>query len=221
LFSRSVILILCNPMDCSIPGFPVFHYLPEFAQTCVHWVDDAIQPSHPLSSPSPPGFNLFPVSGSFPVSQFFASCGQSIGASVSASVLPMNIQGWFFLAVQGTLKSLLQHHISKASILWCSAFFMVQLSHVYMTTGKTIALTLQTFVSKVMSLLFNMLSRFVVAFLPRSKHLLISCLQSLSAVILEPKKVKSVIVHSKEAIRNIFFISSLEVNLLFPFILYP
>ena len=110
MFSRSVILILCNPMDCSIPGFPVFHYLPEFAQTHVHWVDDAIQPSHPLSSPSPPGFNLFPVSGSFPVSQFFASCGQSIGASVSASVLPMNIQGWFFLAVQGTLKSLLQHH---------------------------------------------------------------------------------------------------------------
>ena len=165
-------------MDCSIPGFPVFHYLPEFAQTHVHWVDDAIQPSHPLSSPSPPGFNHFPVSGSFPVSQFFASCGQSIGASVSASVLPMNIQGWFFLAVQGTLKSLLQHHISKASILRCSAFFMVQLSHVYMTTGKTIALTLWTFVRKVMSLLFNMLSRFVIAFLPRSKHLLISWLQS-------------------------------------------
>ena len=108
-----------------------------------------------------------------------------------------------------------------ASVLRCSAFFMVQLSQVYMTTGKTIALTIQTFVSKVVSLLFNMLSRFVIAFLPRSKHLLISCLQSLSAVILEPKKVKSVIVHSKEAIRNIFFIASLEVNHLFPFILYP
>ena len=95
------------------------------------------------------------------------------------------------LAVQGTLKSLLQHHSSKASILWCSAFFIVQLSHPYMTTGKTIALTRWTFVSKVMSLLFNVLSRLVITFLPRSKHLLISWLQSPSAVILEPRKIKS------------------------------
>ena len=95
------------------------------------------------------------------------------------------------LAVQGTFKSLLQHHSSKASILWHSAFFMVQLSHPYMTTGKTIALTIWTFVGKVMSLLFNMLSRFVIAFLLRSKHLLISRLQSLSVLILEPKKIKS------------------------------
>ena len=95
------------------------------------------------------------------------------------------------LEVQGTLKSLLQHHSSKASILWCSAFFMVQLSHPYWTTGKTIALTRQTFVGKVMSLLFKMLSRLVIAFLPRSKRLLISWLQSPSAVILEPKKIKS------------------------------
>ena len=100
------------------------------------------------------------------------------------------------LAVQGTLKSLLQHHSSKASILRCSAFFMVQLSHPYTTTGKIIALTRLTFVSNVMSMLFNMLSRFLIAFLPRSKHLLISWLQSQSAVILEPKKVKSVIVSS-------------------------
>ena len=98
------------------------------------------------------------------------------------------------LAVQGTLKSLLQHHNSKASILWCSAFFMVQLSHPYMTTGKTIALTIWTFVGKVMSLLFNMQFRFVIAFLPGSKHLLISWLQSPSAVILEPKEIKSVTV---------------------------
>jgi len=98
------------------------------------------------------------------------------------------------LAVQGTLKSLLQHHSSKASILWCSAFFMVQLSHPCMTTRKTIALTRQTFVGKVMSLLFNMLCRFVIAFLPRSKCLLISWLQSPSAVILEPPKIKSVTV---------------------------
>ena len=102
---------------------------------------------------------------------------------------------WFdLLAVHGTLKSILQHHSSKASILWCSAFFMVQLSHPYMTAGKTIALTIQTFVGKVMSLLFNMLSRFVIAFLPRSKYLLISWLQLSSAVILESKKIKSLAV---------------------------
>ena len=99
------------------------------------------------------------------------------------------------LAVQGTLKSLLQHHSSKASILQHSAFFIVQLSHPYMTTGKTIALTREAFVGKVMSLLFNMLSRMVIAFLPRSKHLFISWLQSPSAVILEPKKIKSVCLH--------------------------
>ena len=98
------------------------------------------------------------------------------------------------LAVQGTLKSLLQHHSSKASILWHSDFFMVQLSHPYMTTGKTIALTRWTFVGKVMSQVFNMLSSLVIAFLPRSKHLLISWLQSPSAVILEPLKIKSVTV---------------------------
>ena len=134
---------------------------------------------------------IFPASRSFPMSQLSASGGQSIGAS--ASVLPMNIQGcssgmdWLdLLAVQGTLKSLLQHHNSKASVLRCSVFFMVKLSHLYMTTGKAIALTVQTFVSKVMSLLFNMLSRFVITFLPRSKHLLISWLQSLSTLIWEP-----------------------------------
>ena len=111
-------------------------------------------------------------------------------------VLPMNIQSWFplgltglILAVQGTLKSLLQHHSSKASILQCSVFFIVQLSHPYMTTGKTTALTRLTFVDKVISLLFNMLSRFVIAFLPRSKRLLISWLQSPSAVISEPSRI--------------------------------
>ena len=102
---------------------------------------------------------------------------------------------WFdLLAVQGTPNSLLQHHSSKASILWHSVLFIVQLSHPYMTTGKTIALTRWTFVGKVMSLLFNMLSRLVIAFLPRSKHLLISWLQASSAVILEAKKIKSVTV---------------------------
>ena len=133
------------------------------------------------------------------MSQFFASGGQNIGAS--ASVLPMYSglvsfrNDWFdLLAFQGTLKSFLQQHSSKASILWHSAFFMVQLSHPYATTGKTIVLTRQSFVSKVMSLLFNMPPRLVIAFLPRSKRLLISWLQSPSAVILQPKKIKFVTV---------------------------
>ena len=126
---------------------------------------------------------------SLPMSQFFTSCGLSTEISGSASVLPKNILisfrvGWLdLLAVQGTLKSLLQHHSSKASILQHSAFLIVQLSHPYMTTGKTIALTRRTFVGKVMSLLFNMLSGLVIAFLPRSKRLLMSRLQSPSAVI--------------------------------------
>ena len=134
------------------------------------------------------------------MSQLFASGGQSIGVSALTSALPMNTQvstisfRMDLLAVQGTLKNLLQHHSSKASVLRCSAFFTVQLSHPCMTTGKTIALTRQAFVDKVMSLLFNMLSRLVIAFLPRSKCLLISWLQSPSAVILEPPKIKSVTV---------------------------
>ena len=122
----------------------------------------------------------FPASGSFPMSQLFASGGWSTETSASASALPMNIQGWFPLGLVGLisllskgLSSLLQHHSSKASILRHSAFFMVQLSHPYMTTGKTIALIIWTYVSKVMSLLFNTLSRFVIANLPKSKFLLI------------------------------------------------
>ena len=134
------------------------------------------------------------------MSQLFASGGQSIGVSFSFNISPSNEHpglvsfrmDWLdLLAIQGTLKSLLQHHSSKASIIWRSAFFMVQLSHPYMTTGKTIALTRQIFVGKVMSLLFNMLSSLVITFLPRSKFLLISWLQSPSAVILEPRKIKS------------------------------
>ena len=136
------------------------------------------------------------------MSQLFASGGQNIGVSASTSVLPMIHSGlisfrmdWLdLLAVQGTLKSLLQHHSSKASILRPSAFFITQLSHPYMTTGKTIALTRQTFAGQVMSLLFNMLYRLVITFLSRSKCLLISWLQSPSAVILEPPKIMSVTV---------------------------
>ena len=125
-------LTLCMTLDCSPLGFPVLHHLPEFAQTHVHWVSDTIQPSHPLLSPSPPALNLFPASGSFLLSQFFASGGQSTGVSASASVLPVNIQDWSPLgwtgwipAVQGTLKSLLQHLSSKASVLRLSIFFTV------------------------------------------------------------------------------------------------
>ena len=123
-----------------MPGFPVYHQLLELSQTHVHQVSDPIQPSHPLSSPSPPAFNL--SQHHFLMSQFLASGGKSIGASASVSVLPKNIQdlisirmNWLDLfAVQGTLKSLLQHHSSKASILRCSTFFIVQLSHPHMTT---------------------------------------------------------------------------------------
>ena len=133
------------------------------------------------------------------MSQLFASGGQSIGCfslSISHSnehsgLISFTIDWFDLLAYQGTLKSLLQCHSSKTSILQCSAFFMVQLSHPYMTKEKIIALTRRTFVDKVMSLLFNTLSRFVIAFLPRSKRLLISWLQSPSEMILEPKKVKS------------------------------
>ena len=136
---------------------------------------------HPTVSSSVVPFSSclpsFSASGSLLMSQFFMSGDQSIGASRSALVLPMNIQ---VLVLNGLilpsmeLSRVLQHHSSKASVLWCSAFFMVQLSHLYMATGKTIALTIPTFVSKVMSLLFNMLSRFIIALLPRRKHLLIS-----------------------------------------------
>ena len=134
--------------------------------------------------------SIFPRSGSFPMSELFTSGGQSIRVLASASVFPMNIQDWFplgltrfdLLALQGTLKSLLQHHSSKASVLRHSAFFIVQLSHPYMTTGKAIALTRWTFDGKLISLLLYMLSRLVIAFIPRSKRLLISWLQS-------PKKI--------------------------------
>ena len=150
-------LTFCDHMDCSTPGFPVHHQLPEFIQTHVHQVDDATQPSHPLSPPSPLALNLSQHQGLSNESVLWIR-GQSVGASASASVLPMNIQDWFplgwmldLLAVQGTLKSLLQHHSSKVSILQHSAFFIVQLSYPYMTTGKTIALTRWIFVGKVMN----------------------------------------------------------------------
>ena len=184
---------LCSPMDCSTPGFPVPHQLPDFAQIHVHWVNDVIQPSHPpplpFLSPIFPSIRVFSNESSHEMAQVLELQLQHQPFQWIFRLLSFRID-WFDLpAVQGTLKSLLQHHNPKASILWCSAFFMVQLSHPYMTTGKTTALTTWTFVDKVMSLLFNMLSRFVIAFLPWSKCLLISWLQSLSTVILEPKSI--------------------------------
>ena len=157
------------------------HQLLEFTQTHVHRVSDAIQPSHPRSSPSPPApnpsqhqslSNKSTLRMRWPKYQSFSF---SISPSKEHPGLTSFRMDWLdLLAVQGTLKSLLQHHSSKASSLWHSALFMVHLSHPYMTTGKTKALTRWTFVGKIMSLLFNMLSRFAIAFLPRSKHLLIS-----------------------------------------------
>ena len=171
---------LCNPVDCSTPGFPDHHQLLELIQTHVHRVHNAIQPSHPLSFPSLPP-PIFPSIRVFSKESVFRirwpkywSFSFSIRPSSEYSGLISFRMDWLdLLAVQGTLKSLFQHHSSKASILLLSAFFIVQLSHPYMTTGKTIALTRRTFVDKVMSLLFNMLSRFIT-FLPRSKRLLVS-----------------------------------------------
>ena len=159
---------LCDPMDCSTPGLLVHHQLLEFTQTHDHHVGGAIQPSHPLSSPSPPTFNLSQHQGLFQ----WVSSSRHVAKVLEFQSQYQSFQ-WIFrlisfrmdwldlLAVQGTLKSLLQHHSSKASVLQHSAFFTVQLSHPYMTTGKTIALTRWTSFGKVISLLFNVLSRLV------------------------------------------------------------
>ena len=168
---------LCDLMDFSMPVFPALHYLPEFVQIHVHWISDAIQPSHPLLPPSLFAFSLSQHQESHHFSSELALCIRwSKYWSFSFSISPSNEYlglisfriDWFdFLAVQGALKSFLQHYNSKGSILQCSAFFMVQLSHLYMTE-KTMALTWWTFVGKVTFLLFNTVSRSVIAFLPRS-----------------------------------------------------
>ena len=189
---------LWNPMNCSTPGLPVHHQLLESTQTHVHWVGDAIQPSHPLPSPSP-ALNHSQHQG---LLKWVSSLHQMVkGLEFQlqhfreySGLISFRMDWLDLLVVQGTLKSLLQHHSSKASILRCSAFFMVQLSHPYMTNGKSITLMIQIFVGKVMSLLFSTLSRFVIAFLPGKKHLLTSWLQSPSLGILEPKKI--IVVHN-------------------------
>ena len=185
-------------MDCSMPGFPVLNHFPELAQTHIHWVSDAIQSFHPLSLSSPFAISLYQHQG---LSQWISSLHQM------TKVFELQLQHqsfqWIFrvdflwfdlLAIQWTLKSLPQQHSLTATILQFSAFLMVQLSYQYMATGKIIALTIRTFVSKVMSLLFNRLSRFVITFLSRNKCLFILWLKSPSTVILEPKKIKSVTV---------------------------
>ena len=167
-------------MDCSTPGFPVLHYIPEFAQTHVHWVGDVIQPSHSLSPPSPPTLNLSQHQGLFQWVSSSHQVAKVMGLQLQHQSFQC-VQGWFPLGLTGliSLQSKGLPRIFSSTILQKhqffghSAFFMVQLSHPYMTTGKTIALTIQTSASKVMSLLFNMLARFIIGFLPRSKRLLI------------------------------------------------
>ena len=193
-FSHSVVSDSLRPHGLQHTSLPCLSSAPGVhPNSCPssQWCHPAISSSVvPFSS----HLQSFPSSGSFQVSQVLASGGQNIGtkevrpSKEHQRLISFRMDWLDLLAVQGTFKSLLQHHSSKASILWCSAFFIVQLSHPYTTTGKTIALTWRTFVDKVTSLLFNMLSRLVITFLPRSKHLLISWLQSPSAVILEPKK---------------------------------
>ena len=185
---------LCDPMDCSTPGFPVHHQLMELLKFMS--VQSVMPSNHlilcrPLLLPPSifPSIRLFSNESALRIRwPKYWSFSFSISPSNEHPGLISFRMDWLdLLAVQGVLKSLLQNHGSKASILRCSAFFIVQLLHPYMTTGKTIALTRWTFVGKVMSLLFNMLSRFVITFLPRNKRLFISWLQSPSAVILEPK----------------------------------
>ena len=166
---------LCDPMDYRLLGFCVLRHLPELAQIHVHRVGDAIQPSHPLLSPSPAAFNLSQHQGLFKWVSFLHQVAKVLEFSFSISpsneysgLISFRMDWLDLLAVQGTLKSLLQHHSSKASLIQCSAFFTVHLSHPYVTSGKTIALTRWTFVGKLIALLFNMLSQSVITFLPRS-----------------------------------------------------
>ena len=188
---------LCDPMNHSTPGFPVHHQLPEFTKIHVHRVSDAIQPSHPLSSPSPPAPNPSQHQSLFgePTLRMRWPKYWSFSFNISLSsehpgLISFRMDWLDLFAVQGTLKSLLQHRSSKASILRCSAFFTVHISHPYMITAKTRDLTRWTFVGKVTFLLLNMLSRLVITLLPRSKRLLISWLQLPSAMILEPPQNK-------------------------------
>ena len=165
-------------MGCSMPGFSVLHYLLEFAQAHVHWVSDVIQPAHPLSSLSPLPSVLPSIKVSFNESTLCISWPKYwpklSPPNEYSGLISFRIDRLDLLAVQGTVNSLLQHHSSKESVLWCFVFMIIQLSHQYTTTGKTIFLNIQAFISNVMSRLLNTLSKLVIAFLPRRKYLLIS-----------------------------------------------
>jgi len=171
-------LTLCNPMNPSTPGLPVHHQLLEFTQTHVHQVSDAIQPSHsPLTTsppdPNPPSIRVFSKESTLRMRwpKYWSFSFSISPSNKHPGLISFRMDGLDLLAVQGTLKSLFQHHGLKASILWHSSFFMAQLSHLYMTTGKNHVFDYMDLVGKVMSLLFNMLSSFVTAFFPRSSHL--------------------------------------------------
>ena len=188
-----------QPMDCSTPGSSVIHSLSsllKFMSTEIVMLSNHLFFCCPLLLlPSVfPSIKVFPSELALHIRwpKYWSFSFSIYPSNEYSELISFKIDRFDFLAVQGTLKSLLQHYNLKASILWHSAFSMVQLSHLYMTTGQTIALTIWTFVGKLMSLLFNTLSRFVVAFLPRSKFLLISWLQLPSTVILEPKKIKTI-----------------------------
>ena len=180
-------------MDCRTSGLPVHHQLSELTQICVHWISDAIQPSHPLSSPYPPTFNLSQhqglfqwVSSSHQVAKYWSFCFSISPSNEYSDWFPLGWTVCISLQSKGLSRVFSNTIVQKHQFF--SAFFVVQLSHPYMTTRKTIGSTRWTFVGKLMSLLFNMLSRLVITFLPRSKHFLISWLQSPSAVILKPQK---------------------------------
>ena len=185
-----------DPMNRSMPGPPVHHKLPEFTQT---HVNESVRPSSHLilccpllvMPPIPPRIRVFSNESTLCMRwpKYWSFSLNIIPANEHRGLISFMMDWLDLLAVQGTLKSLLQHHSSKASIFWCAAFFTVQISHPYMNNGKTTDLTRWTFVGKVLSLLFNMLFRLVITFLPRSKRLLISWLQSSSTVNLEPKKI--------------------------------
>ena len=188
-------LTLCDPMECSTPALPVHYQLLKLVSI------ESVMPSNHLTLCRPlflppsilPSIGVFSNESALRIRwpEYWSFSFNISPSNEHPRLISFRMDWLDLLAVQGTLKSLLQHHSSKASILWRSAYFIVQLSHPYMTTGKTIALTRRTFVGKVISLLFHMLSRLVITFLPRSKHLLISWLQSPSSVILRPRKIKS------------------------------
>ena len=190
-------LTLCDPMNCNMLGLPVHHQLLEFTKLMSI---EPVMPSSHLILCRPlllllsifPSIRVFSNESTFPMRwpKYWSFIFNISPSNEHPELMSFRMDWLDLLAVQGTLKSLLQYHSSKASIPWCSAFFIVQLSHPYMTTRKTIALTRWTFAGKLMSLLFNMVSQLVITFLPRSKRLFISWLQSPSAVILEPKKMK-------------------------------